>query len=123
MGLDMFAKVRNAEIEADVDFEWEENDEELHYWRKHPDLHGWMEELYRDKGGTDDMFNCAKVRLTLEDLDDLEECIRSNKLPHTEGFFFGKSNWEEHTDDDLRFVEKARQAINAGQTVYYTSWW
>lgn len=22
----------------------------LHYWRKHPNLHGWMEQLYYAKG-------------------------------------------------------------------------
>jgi hypothetical protein len=25
---------------------------ELAYWRKHPSLHGWMEHLFRAKGGT-----------------------------------------------------------------------
>ena len=28
-------------------------EEELHYWRKHPNLQGWMENLYREKGGQD----------------------------------------------------------------------
>ncbi|ODR91767.1 hypothetical protein A8M32_08600 [Sinorhizobium alkalisoli] len=36
---------------APVDFEVEEATA-LHYWRKHPNLHGWMERLYREEGGT-----------------------------------------------------------------------
>ena len=33
--------------------EWydEEKDQELHYWRKHPDLHRWFENLYRTNSG------------------------------------------------------------------------
>jgi hypothetical protein len=33
----------------------------MHYWRKHPDLHGWMEKLCRAKGGKFDDFNLAPV--------------------------------------------------------------
>jgi hypothetical protein len=40
----------------------------------------------------------------------------------TDGFFFGKSNGSEQ-EDDLAFVAKARKAIAAGQTVFYSSWW
>jgi len=59
MGLDQFAyKVKKGFIKEPVDFrteqyneETQENDilcdkKELHYWRKHPHLQGWMEELY-----------------------------------------------------------------------------
>ena len=44
---------------------------ELYYWRKHPDHHGWMEELYRSKGGTEKSFNGDQVVLTEKDLDEL----------------------------------------------------
>lgn len=123
MGLDMYAMVRNSEIEAEADFPGEEGDSKLHYWRKHPNLHGWMGDLYREKGGIDDSFNLVNVKVTLEDLDELEEDVRSKRLPHHEGFFFGQSDWEDHLEDDLAFIEKARRAINEGKTVYYTSWW
>jgi hypothetical protein len=39
-----------------VDFEVKEANE-LHYGRKHPNLHGWMEALYYAKGGAADTFN------------------------------------------------------------------
>lgn len=126
MGLDMYAlKIRKGLITEQVDFHLPDNDdaaEELHYWRKHPDLHGWMEDLYREKGGQGEQFNCDNLQLTEEDLNRLEEDIKAGELPDTTGFFFGESDGSE-TNDDLEFVRKAREAINEGYDVYYTSWW
>jgi hypothetical protein len=124
MGLDMFAYARKGEVDAEADFKTEEDDHEVHYWRKHPNLHGWMQELYRSKGGEDENFNCSQVKLTLEDLDELEVAIKTDDLPETAGFFFGQSySDEDEKNDDLEFIEKAREYINDGYTVYYTSWW
>lgn len=125
MGLDMFAyKVPKGKIKKEVDFSLKESSgqEELHYWRKHPNLHGWMEELYRSKGGTSDSFNGDNVQLTEEDLDSLESAIQKRNLPTTGGFFFGQSDGSEK-DDDLSFVNEAREAIGHGYDVYYSSWW
>ena len=56
MGLDMYASTLVQAPKSDVDFDG--NDAiELHYWRKHPNLHGWMESLYYEKGGTAGSFN------------------------------------------------------------------
>jgi hypothetical protein len=46
-------------IASSVDFEVETL-AELHYWRKHPNLHGWMEQHYREKGDSAKSFNCVK---------------------------------------------------------------
>ncbi len=121
MGLDMYAFTTTEPVEHLVDFE-AKHVTELHYWRKHPNLHGWMEQLYRDQGGDEDSFNCVPVVLTLDDLDRLEAAIKANELPHTSGFFFGESDGTE-VDDDLAFVAKAREAIGQGLTVFYDSWW
>jgi len=121
MGLDMYAHYLHDAPAKPVDFEVE-NYGELHYWRKHPNLHGWMERLYREKGGHDESFNCVNLQLTNEDLDRLEAAIRAKALPDTQGFFFGASDGSE-IEDDLQFVAKARVAIADGLTVYYTSWW
>lgn len=123
MGLDMYALSTKAKPETDVDFSTKNfEQDELHYWRKHPNLHGWMQNLYDMKGGTSDSFNGDCVVLDSEDLDNLEQDIKDGNLPDTSGFFFGNSSGDED-NDDLEFVEKARQAINDGKTVYYTSWW
>jgi hypothetical protein len=68
MGLDMYAMITNNTPESQVDFKAEDATE-LHYWRKHPNLHGWMEALYYAKGGAADSFNCVTLQLTLEDID------------------------------------------------------
>ena len=121
MGLDMYAFTTAEPVTAEVDFTTE-TATELAYWRKHPNLHGWMEQLYRAKGGTDADFNCVNVALTAEDIDRLERDIRHQALPHTEGFFFGTSRPDE-IDLDRAFIEKARAVIAEGKTVFYTSWW
>jgi hypothetical protein len=122
MGLDMYAFATERHPNAPVDFEPTDADREIHYWRKHPNLHGWMERLYREKGGSAESFNCVAVKLEAQDLDELEKDIRERRLPDTSGFFFGATDGSE-TEDDLEFVEKARGAIEDGMTVYYSSWW
>ncbi len=125
MGLDQWAMRCDPRlVDKPVDFTVpSEAAQEVHYWRKHPNLHGWMEQLYRKKGGTDGNFNCVKLQITLEDLDNLEKAIKEKDLPHTEGFFFGFSVVDERADDDLAFIKKARQAIEEGNAVFYDSWW
>lgn len=120
MGLDMLAMTTWDELYDTVDFSVSSFDD-LHRWWKHPNLHGWMQDLYYEKGG-DQSFNCVNVQLTETDLDRLEADIRSGGLPHTTGFFFGESDGSE-VEDDLAFVAKARAAIAEGKNVFYTSWW
>ncbi len=130
MGLDMYAYKTKFKPSKEVDFQDELQEEEaqledLHYWRKHPNLHGWMEALYNEKGGEDE-FNCRPVQLTKEDLQRLATALLepTPDLPETDGFFFGRSEGsEEEVQDDLEFVKKANQAIDEGYTVYYDSWW
>jgi hypothetical protein len=78
MGLDMFALTMTEKPASEVDFVTEQHSE-LRYWRKHPDLHGWMEKLYREKGGTAESFNCVRVVLAPPDLDRLEADIKESK--------------------------------------------
>ena len=123
MGLDMYAFATKAKLKNEVDFtETNLKPEEVHYWRKHPNLHGWMQELYESKGGKSDSFNGDCVVLTEKDLNELESDIKGGSLPDTSGIFFGQTDGDE-VDDDLKFIENAREAISEGKTVYYTSWW
>ncbi len=138
MGLDMFAYKAKAKFTKDTDFTdeiYEETEdgeidyenqivaiEDLAYWRKHPDLHGWMEQLYQKKGGTEKSFNGVPVVLTEGDLDELKITVLTGKLPSTTGFFFGESQ-DEINFADLEFIEKAKEAIKEGYTVYYDSSW
>jgi hypothetical protein len=121
MGLDQFAYCIDNNGEK----------EELAYWRKHPNLQGWMENLWTEKGcpGRPEEsselgdFNCIPVELTHEDLDRLENDIVSGALPSTAGFFFGSDSDEHYKEKDLCFVKEARDALDNGLTVVYDSWW
>lgn len=134
MGLDMYAFTVSAKDAGDnvVDLKrYDENDvhetissTEIYYWRKFNALHGWMENLYRLKGGTAVSFNCNTVRLDAKDLDRLEMDTGNNKLVPVNGFFFGVTEiYPEDLESVADFVAKARQALADGQAVYYDSWW
>lgn len=123
MGLDQFAFAIDNNGEK----------EELAYWRKHPNLQGWMENLWEAKGRpglpedhVSDMmgdFNCIPVELNHDDLDDLEDTVRGSGLPSTTGFFFGSDSDDYYKEKDLEFIQKAREALDAGLVVEYNSWW
>ena len=139
MGLDMYAYVATKagqQQEYYEDAHWDDTDKEyvngrvskpreIAYWRKHPNLHGWMERLWNKRnGGNQDgnNFNGIELELTYEDLEILELDIISGSLPGTSGFFFGESD-DKRAADDLEFIKDARDAINEGYTVFYDSWW
>jgi hypothetical protein len=121
MGLDMYAFATCEEFTSEIEITTDEAHLELHYWRKHPNLHGWMERLYRQKGGRAE-FNCVGVQLTMADLTALQTAIEQRNLPDTSGFFFGATDGSE-THDDLAFVHKAINAVDNGLTIYYFAWW
>ena len=140
MGLDMnaYAVVQGGERDGE--------EEHLAEWRKHNRLHGWMEDLWEDKGRPFNGkleenpmgdFNCVPVELTLEDLEVLEADINEKVLPETGGFFFGDDSfgWTDedgnefadgdyhYKETDLEFIEKARQSIEDGKKVFYNCWY
>lgn len=111
--------VKQTTTEVTISYQ---DETEISYWRKHSSLHGWMENLWREKGGEGE-FNCVEVELTAADLDELEFAIEDNSLPFTEGFFFGLPKDHESKDYDLEFIRTAREQISMGYTIIYKSWW
>jgi hypothetical protein len=73
--------------------------------------------------GSNRVFNNQLIRLNLSDIDQLEMHIKNKTLPPTTGFFFGDNADEEYMDQDLKFIQVARVAINQGYDVYYRSSW
>jgi hypothetical protein len=117
MGLDMYAYTA-AQAKQDWD-----NHREIAYWRKHPNLHGWMEQLAKSKGIDFGTFNGVELELTWEDIDLLEQDIMNNQLPSTKGFFFGNPADEYYRKQDLEFVKNARAELFMGLRVFYNSSW
>lgn len=136
MGLDMYAYTAARggayrDYWDGYDFEKQSSNEtqptELAYWRKHPNLHGWMERLWEEKGypdgDGDNMFNGVELELTWDDLERLEQDILNNRLPKTQGFFFGEDSSEYYREQDLEFVRKAKADVFVGLKVFYNSSW
>jgi hypothetical protein len=141
MGLDMYAYVaakagqQNEYYESCV-FDEETKDyfrstvtkpREIAYWRKHPNLHGWMEQLWEKKdypGGNEiSSFNGIELELTAEDLDELEQAVTHGQLPSTTGFFFGNEADDFYRESDLAFIKNARAELFFGLKVFYNSSW
>ena len=140
MGLDMYAYVATREGQQRDYYEGAEwNDDakdyvntkvnkprEIAYWRKHPNLHGWMERLWDakgDHGRTGQDFNGVELELTAEDLDALERDVKKRQLPATSGFFFGNNSDQHYYDSDLAFIKAARTEMFMGLKVFYNSSW
>ncbi|TDR28933.1 phosphoglycerate kinase [Hydromonas duriensis] len=134
MGLDMYAHSIKADLVTDLSevdakvFNGKggtkdgAEPDEFFVWRKHPNLHGWMEQLYKEKGGQNPDFNLNSLHLNRKDMEALKVDIEMNRLPETEGFFFGESDGSER-EDDLKFVNQALSLIEQGHRIYYYAWW
>ena len=142
MGLDQYAYV--AAREGQKHDYWEEygltedkktvaEPREIAYWRKHPNLQGWMEQLWRNRLASQgkealesswgSSFNGVELELTWEDLEQLERDILEAHLPETSGFFFGDDSSEYYKNADLEFIKQARSEIFCGLRVFYNSSW
>ena len=151
MGLDMYAYVAsragqmNEFYDQAIEFNKETDDwdvppggitkpREIAYWRKHPNLHGWFESLWKrrlneankeqpEDNGWGSAFNGIELELTWQDLDELEQAVRHRQLPATRGFFFGDGADEHYYETDLQFIKEARAELFLGLKVFYNSSW
>lgn len=96
---------------------------ELAYWRKHPNLHGYIVQTYA--GGVDE---CQEIPLDEAKLLDILTATQELTLPETTGFFFGTSDGTEREDDKEK-LEKVlawlREPDPEGyvRTVFYGASW
>jgi hypothetical protein len=122
--LDQYGKAVNTKVSEP---------RELAYWRKHPNLQGWMESLWKKKmheankelpeSQWDSSFNGIELELTAEDLDALERAVKKHQLPKTSGFFFGNDSDQHYYQHDLEFIKNARAELFMGLKVFYNSSW
>jgi hypothetical protein len=132
MGLDMYLNGRKILLS---DYKNPENDPtedhgypikekilRLGYWRKHPNLHGFIIKNYAN--GKDE---CQEIELNHEKLTEILKAVEQDNLPYTSGFFFGVS----HADDKLPTIDIFKKAIEWEQVeerqviriVYYRASW
>jgi len=103
-----------------------EQPREIAYWRKHPNLHGWMEQLWNSRNGGNcdgSTFNGIELELTWADLEILELDVAGGTLPGTSGFFFGNDADDHYREQDLKFVRDAKAELFCGLKVFYNSSW
>ena len=136
MGLDMYAYVaaragQQREYYETSDFNLETREygsatvtkpREIAYWRKHPNLHGWMQQLWESRGNSGD-FNGDELELTWNDLEILELDIIAGSLPGSSGFFFVNDADDHYREQDLKFIREAKAELFCGLKVFYNSSW
>lgn len=143
MGLDMYLEGRKG-----ISSRWDNKDEQikedgfvvkahvldLGYWRKHPDLHGFIVQEFAN--GVDE---CQGIYLCEDDLQKIIETVEKDEIPTgVEGFFFGKSyapgesdeiySYEQQKANDLAIFDKALKWLKSAPTgewreVYYEASW
>jgi hypothetical protein len=106
MGLDMYltgSKYFHRHGRPRERGEIKEERYELGYWRKHPNLHGFIVEMFAD--GQDE---CQEIELSAEDIKKIIGVIEARRLPETTGFFFGESeDTAERTAEDVKLFREA----------------
>lgn len=133
MGLDMYLTGKkffwtdwsNPEANARQDgFEIQGVELRLGYWRKHPDLHGYIVRTFG--GGIDD---CSEIKLSESNIQNIIDSIKNKDLPHTEGFFFGASSGSEEEDkESVTILEnalnwlKSKVEKESREIIYRASW-
>ena len=126
MGLDMYLTGKKHLFPQTYDYEdgfpIVMRELRLGYWRKHPNLHGYIVQTFAK--GED---NCKPIELTVEDLKQIRGAVEGENLPHTEGFFFGTGDGSEK-EETLETIKNAITWLqlnepNAIRSVYYRASW
>ena len=96
----------------------------LGYWRKHPNLHGFIVQNFAD--GMDE---CQEIDLSDEAITTIIDAVKNRELPETTGFFFGESDdTEEQIAHDVRIFEEALKWLETEEpdvwrsVIYRASW-
>lgn len=103
----------------------------LGYWRKHPNLHGFIVNTFA--GGVDE---CQEIPLDVDSLMKIAWHCRMKDLPDTDGFFFGESEMsDEEMEEDCKIIKVAIDWLEAApkgepgnpanewRDVYYRASW
>jgi len=131
MGLDMylvgekyFTLFHGIARQLDEGFEVSEYLLNLGYWRKHPNLHGYIVENFAN--GDDE---CQRIYLSPENLLQIIAAVEADDLPHTEGFFFGESDLSRNQKDaDTTIFRSAyswllKDIEGVWKSIYYQASW
>jgi len=102
MGLDMYLmgeKFFHEGRKKSEGFEVAKKILDLGYWRKHPNLHGYIVQEFAE--GVDE---CQEIELNRNAILKILDAIDNKSLPDTEGFFFGETEGTEAEHDTQVFT-------------------
>lgn len=97
---------------------------ELGYWRKHPNLHGFIVNEFANS-----VDECQDIPLELEHLKVTVKAIKEKTLPATDGPFFGHSDGSEDANSikifnqAIDWLKKDDPKSDESRTVYYRASW
>lgn len=99
---------------------------DIGYWRKQPDLHGYIIRNFAD--GIDE---CQKIELDVDNLNAIKQALVEGDLGETTvGFFFGGHDYgEEERDRSVQIMDNAIKFLSdfSGQgfyaSIYYGASW
>jgi hypothetical protein len=129
MGLDMYLTgekfvMSSSLILQEDGFRIRSKTVELGYWRKHPNLHGYIVQTFAD--GKDE---CQEIDLGPDHIRTIIAAVKARELPHTTGFFFGVSDpSQERMAEDSAIFERALAWCEADEpgmlrsVTYRASW-
>ena len=126
MGLDMYAYRIKGNLSSEKKPCINPQPEEFFYWRKNRHLNNVMKNIFIRKYGRNEEFNCRLLNLDSNDLDYIENLIRSDRIEEYDapGFFFGSNDYDEEAyERDLVFIRLAREVLASGDKVYYYCSW
>jgi hypothetical protein len=106
MGLDMYLTgekfVMSLKLQEDG-FRLRSKTLDLGYWRKHPNLHGYIVQTFA--GGKDE---CQTIDFGPDHIRTIIAAVKARELPDTTGFFFGVSDSsQERMEEDIATFERA----------------
>jgi hypothetical protein len=116
VGLDMYLeghKTRYNSTEMEDGFPLRTKILSLGYWRKHPNLHGYIVQAFAE--GVDE---CQDITLGAKDIRNIISAINGDTLPETSGFFFGKSeSGKAQRKNDVTVFTKALKWLESVKVV------
>ena len=125
MGLDMYLRgskhTQYNDTRTEDGFKVDTLILELGYWRKHPNLHGYIVQTFAE--GKDE---CQQIPLDEGALEQIISAVEAEVLPPTTGFFFGKSDGTEKARD-IEIFKKALEWLKGPgdgyRSIYYQASW
>lgn len=111
MGLDQAWFVENYKQNEEIEL--------IHSHRKVPALEQYM----ADKWDGEDLFNCEKLYIDMEIINELKEKCLNKELDHNATGFFWGQHYDEDYIDILAAIEKVEKLLNENKCIFYTSSW